>query len=62
MKSHILRDESDVQLMRDLIQRLSDGSTVVDLDEMMLLPSVRATTRLWQQDGQVTAFALVDEL
>ena len=36
------------------------GSTVVDLDELLLIPAVRAATRLWRHGGRVVAFALVD--
>lgn len=61
MASHILRNAHDLQLLRDLVARLPDGSTVVDLDELLLQPTVRATTRLWQKGDQLVAFALVDD-
>jgi mycothiol synthase len=61
MRSHILRDESDIRHMRELIGRLPGGSSVVDLDELMLQPSIRARTRLWRRGEQLVAFALVDD-
>ncbi len=45
MNSYLLQGESDIQSMRDLIQRLPHESTVVDFEETMLLATVRATTR-----------------
>ena len=53
MKSYILQDESDIQLMRDLIERLPLKSDIVDFEETMLLASVRSTTRLWQHEGKI---------
>ncbi len=61
MESYVLQDESDIQLMRDLIQRLPHQSTIVDFEETMLLASVRATTRLWEQNGKSVGFAFVDD-
>lgn len=61
MKSYLLREESDIQLMRDLIEHLPHESTIVDFEENMLLTAVRARTRLWQDNGHVIGFAFVDE-
>ena len=61
MKSYLLREESDIQLMRELIEHLPHESTIVDFEEDMLLASVRARTRLWQDNGYVVGFAFVDE-
>jgi len=61
LESHLLHNETDVQWMRDLMERLPDGSTVVDFEESMLLPTVQATTRLWQQGDRLIAFAWVDD-
>jgi mycothiol synthase len=61
MKSYLLREESDIQLMRDLIKHLPHESTVVDFEETMLIASVRATIRLWQDNGNVVGFAYVDD-
>ena len=60
MKSHILRGEQDLRRMRDLLARLPGGSTVADLEELLLQPAVRATVRLWCQGEQAVALALVD--
>jgi len=61
MDSCLLQKEADIQLMRDLIRRLPDESTVVDFEEAMLLASVRSTTRLWQRDDRLIGFAYVDD-
>jgi mycothiol synthase len=61
MKSHLLRDESDVQLIREFIMHLPFESTVVGFEESMLLASVKSTTRLWQHNGTVVGFAFVDD-
>jgi ribosomal protein S18 acetylase RimI-like enzyme len=61
MKSYSLREESDIQLMRDLIARLPHKSTIVDFEETMLLASVRGATRLWQDNGRMIGFAYVDD-
>lgn len=61
MKSDLLREDSDIQLMRDLIDHLPHNSTIVDFEETMCLASVRARTRLWQVNGHVVGFAFVDD-
>ncbi|MFZ0548467.1 MAG: GNAT family N-acetyltransferase [Candidatus Promineifilaceae bacterium] len=61
LESFVLRGESDIQLMRDLIEHLPGDSTVVDFEESMLLSSVRATTRLWQDNEKIVGFAFVDD-
>jgi ribosomal protein S18 acetylase RimI-like enzyme len=61
MKSYILQTESDVRLIQELIARLPGPSTVVDFEESIQLSSVRATTRLWKQGGQIIGFAFVDD-
>lgn len=60
MKSYLLHDETDIQQMRALINQLPQP-TVVDFEETMLLPTVRANTRLWQVNGQLAGFAFVDD-
>ena len=47
--------------MRDLIGSLPHESTIVDFEENMLLATVQATTRLWQQDGELVGFAFVND-
>jgi ribosomal protein S18 acetylase RimI-like enzyme len=59
--SFILRDENDIQAMRDLVRRLGQESTIDDFEELILLSSVRANTRLWLEGNKVLAFALVDD-
>ena len=61
MNSHLLRGNSDAQLIRDFVARLPRRSTVADLDEALQIASIRATTRLWQHNQDVIAFAFVDD-
>lgn len=61
MKSSILIDDNDIQAMRELRERLASRSTIVDFDEQILLSSIRATTRIWEQDRKIVGFAFVDE-
>lgn len=62
MKSYLLQNESDIQLMRDLLKHLPYKPTVVDFSETIQLASVRATTRLWQADnGTLAGFAYLDD-
>jgi hypothetical protein len=35
--------------------------TIVDFEEWILLPSIRAATRIWEQDRKIVGFAFVDE-
>lgn len=60
MNSYILRGEPDVQLMRGLIEELPRQTTIVDLEENMMVGSIRARTRIWEKVGQVIGFAYVD--
>ena len=48
-------------LMRDLIRSLPTESTIVDFEETMMLSSVRARTRLWEENSKVVGFAFVDD-
>ncbi len=61
MRSHVLRGEADVRRMREWIARLPGGSSVGDLEELMLQSAARARTRLWQDGDRLVAFALVDD-
>jgi mycothiol synthase len=60
MKSHLLQTQSDLQSMRNLMAHLRHHATVIDFEETMQLASVRAATRLWEENGQLIGFALVD--
>ena len=60
MNSILLRDENDIQTIRDFLPRLPGGSTVVDFEEQVQLDSVRQTTRLWLGEQGLLAFAWVD--
>jgi mycothiol synthase len=61
MKSSMLYDANDIQALRELRERLASSSTIVDFDEQILLSSIRATTRIWEQDSKIVGFAFVDE-
>jgi ribosomal protein S18 acetylase RimI-like enzyme len=47
--------------MRALLALLGETANVVDFEEQIQLPGVRATLRLWQAAGALAAFAYVDE-
>jgi mycothiol synthase len=59
--------DADLQLMSDLlvsvrpVDRITDYPSIVDLHELLALPSVQANTRLWfNSDKQMVGFAFVD--
>jgi ribosomal protein S18 acetylase RimI-like enzyme len=56
-----LHDESEIQAIRDLLQRLPEVLGVVDFEEKIQMASIRATTRLWKDGERVAAFAYVDD-
>ena len=60
MNNYILRGEQDVHLMRGLIEELPRPTTIADFEENMLVGSIRARTRIWEEAGQVIGFAYVD--
>jgi ribosomal protein S18 acetylase RimI-like enzyme len=61
MKSSLFYDDSDVQALSELRDRLGAKATIVDFDEQILLSSIRSTTRIWEEDNRVVGFAFVDE-
>jgi ribosomal protein S18 acetylase RimI-like enzyme len=61
MQSSIFSNDTDLQDMQALIDRLAANLTLVDFDEQIQLASVRAATRLWRQSGQLIGFAYVDD-
>jgi ribosomal protein S18 acetylase RimI-like enzyme len=60
MKNYLLKNEFDIQLIRGLIARFSGPSTLADFEESIQLVPVRATTRLWEHNGQMIAYANLD--
>ncbi len=60
MNSILLRDENDIQTIRDFLTRLPGGSTVVDFEEQAQLDSVRQSIRLWLDGEGLVAIAWVD--
>ena len=61
MLSLPLQTDADLLLIRGLIQRLPEGTSVVDFEEKMLVAAVRRFTCLWLEGEQAVAFALVDD-
>jgi mycothiol synthase len=61
MENRPFANETDLQKMRDLMASLPQGASVVDFEEHLQLSSVRENTRLWMDNGQLTAFAFVDD-
>lgn len=61
MDNQLLKDESDVQVMRDLLRRLELPPTVEDFEEVIQLDSTREAARLWREGEELAGFAFVDE-
>lgn len=61
MDNQLLKDESDVQVMRDLLRRLELPVTVEDFEEVIQLDSTREAARLWREGEELAGFAFVDE-
>lgn len=59
MHIHSLRNEADLEAMRGLIRRLA-RTTLVDFEEVMRMPSVRETVRIWREGDAAAGFAYVD--
>ena len=57
--SHLLSDESELTHLRALLKRVPRPG-VVDFEEHMAVPAIRAMTRLWQTGDELIAFAYVD--
>jgi mycothiol synthase len=57
----LLQSAADVDRLRGLIKRLAQPPTIIDFEELMLQPAVRARTSLWEQNRQIAAFACVDD-
>jgi mycothiol synthase len=67
ISSRIFEGEKDFQIMIDLIARvrplkyLYDYPSQVDMEENFASPSIRASTCLWFEDGQLIGWAFVDD-
>jgi ribosomal protein S18 acetylase RimI-like enzyme len=61
MRSHLLQNEIDIQQMRELIEEISNDSTIVDFEETIWLSTVRSRTRLWEENNKLVGFAFVDD-
>lgn len=61
MQSFPFQSDADLRDMQALVRRLGARSTTVDFHEKIQMASVRAATRLWRQNGQLLAFAYVDD-
>jgi len=54
------RFEEDLQAVRELTRALPGPTTIPDLEERLLMPSVRENLSLWEQGRRLAAFAFVD--
>ncbi len=61
MKTSSIRSEIDITAMKQLIQSLGEQVSVVDFEELILMDSVRAATRLWWEGDTLAAFAYIDD-
>lgn len=61
MRSYLLQSETDIQRMRELIEELPEGSTIVDFEETVWLSSVRSRIKLWKENERLIGFAFVDD-
>ncbi|HPH97523.1 MAG TPA: GNAT family N-acetyltransferase [Anaerolineaceae bacterium] len=61
MNTFLFADESHAEAMRALIRCLPGPSSIADFEENIQMESIRSNTRLWEQDGQLAAFAYVDD-
>lgn len=61
MQTSLLSDADDIQAARELVNKLSVHSMVVDFEEQILLSTVRKTIRLWKHGQQLAGFAFVDD-
>jgi len=60
LDSYLLRDETDLQRLRNFIKQLPHESNLSDFEEQLQLPAIRAITRLWQCSDQLIACAYLD--
>lgn len=61
MSSTLINSETGLTAARELIHWLAADSTVVDFEEQMLQPNVRATLRVWNDGSSLVGFAYVDD-
>jgi ribosomal protein S18 acetylase RimI-like enzyme len=60
MHRRTARDLSDLQAVRELAQALPGPTAISDLEERLLMPSIRENLCLWEESGRLAAFAFVD--
>jgi len=60
MHRRIARDEADLRAVRELARALPGPTTIPDLEERLLMPSIWENLSLWEQGGRLAAFAFVD--
>lgn len=61
LSSSLLQNETDLYGNRAFLARLPYKHRLVDFEERMQIPDVRANTKLWEQNGEVIAIAYVDK-
>lgn len=61
LKTHLLRDETDLQRLRAFLKQLPHESNMGEnFEEQIQLSAVRVTTRLWERADELVACAFVD--
>ncbi|HNT78391.1 MAG TPA: N-acetyltransferase [Anaerolineae bacterium] len=59
--TRIYKAPDDLQAVLDLLQAVRDVPNIVDMQELLDMPTMQAQTRLWEDaDGRLLGFALVD--
>lgn len=61
MKTTTIRSNDDIEAMKQLVHSLGELASVTDFEELILMDSVRAATRLWWEGDTLAAFAYTDD-
>ena len=60
MKRRSAQGEVDLQAVRDLVKALPGPTSIPDLEERLLMPSIWENLSLWEDGERLAAFAFVD--
>ena len=58
--SSLLQNEADLNRIRAFLAHLPHKPRLVDFEEKIQLPAVRATVRVWEQNNEIVGMAYVD--
>jgi ribosomal protein S18 acetylase RimI-like enzyme len=61
MQTSSIRSDADIAAMKSLVHFLGQLASVTDFEELILMDSVRAVTRLWWEEDTLAAFAYIDD-